>query len=256
MQGKFKFSLDGADATARQFAELKRQVKELGPSVVDSVRPMVDQITVMYGEIQSLTGNLDRRVQESIDRNSYTKSEIDAKAQSWDWGVLGPARGGTGTVNAYENLFTVGPWRAAWVLHDGTVGTAQSVRAVKTNVRDADGFIPVDALRRVKWQVFTMKDDENLHLDDAQPMVGMIADDLDEAGLGFFCEYDDEGNLVGVNYPMLGVAALRLAQQAMDEVDRLRGEVAGVSSGKDRMDVSTSKELIVRSDLWPFPCTR
>lgn len=248
MQSKFKFSLDGADATARQFADLKRQVQELGPSVVDSVKPMVDQITVMYGEIQSLTGNLDRQVQESIARNSYTASEIDAKVQAWNWGVLSPARGGTGTVNAYENLFTVGPWRAAWVLHDGTVGTAQSVRAVKTNIRDADEFIPVDALRRVKWQVFTMKDDANLHLDDAQPMVGMIADDLDAAGLGFFCEYDEDGSLVGINYPMLGVAALRLAQQAMDEVDRLRGMVAGGSSGEDRMDVSTSKELIVRSD--------
>lgn len=248
MQSKFKFSLDGADATARQFADLKRQVQELGPSVVDSVRPMVDQITVMYGEIQSLTGDLDRRVQESIDRNSYTASEIDAKVQAWNWGVLEPARGGTGTVNAYENLFTVGPWRAAWVLSDGTVGTAQSVRAVKTNICDADEFIPVDALRRVKWKVFTMRDDERLHLDDAQPMVGMIADDLDKAGLGFFCEYDEDCGLVGINYPMLGVAALRLAQQAMDEVDRLRGEIAGGSVGEDRMDVSTSKELIVRND--------
>lgn len=248
MQGKFKFSLDGADATARQFTDLKRQVQELGPSVVDSVKPMVDQITVMYGEIQSLTKDLDQRVQESISRNSYTRDEIDAKTQAWNWGVLSPARGGTGTVNAYENLFTVGPWRAAWVLHDGTVGTAQSIRAVKTNICDADEFIPVDALRRVKWQVFTMKDEENLYLDDAQPMVGMIADDLDAVGLGFFCEYDEDGSLVGINYPMLGVAALRLAQQAMDEVDRLRGEVARLSSGKDRMDVSTSKELIVRND--------
>lgn len=248
MQSKFKFSLDGADATARQFAELKRQMQELSPSIVNSVKPMVDQITAMYGEIQTLTGNLDQRVQESIDRNSYTKSEIDAKAQAWNWGVLSPDRGGTGTVNAYENLFTVGPWRAAWVLHDGTVGTAQSIREVKTNICDADEFIPVDALRRVKWQVFTMKDDENQHLDDAQPMVGMIADDLDEAGLGFFCEYDDNDSLVGINYPMLGVAALRLAQQAMDEVDRLKSEIAGVSPGEDRMDVSTSKELIVRND--------
>lgn len=248
MQSKFKFSLDGADATARQFAELRRQMRELSPSIVDSVKPMVDQITAMYREIQTLTGDLDRLVRESIDRNSYTKSEIDAKDQAWNWGVLSPARGGTGTVNAYKNLFTAGPWRAAYVSSDGTVGTAQSVRSVKTNIRDADGFIPVDALRRVKWQVFTMKDDENRRLDDAQPMVGMIADDLDEAGLGFFCEYDEADNLVGINYPMLGVAALRLAQQAMDEVDRLRSEVAGVSSGGDRMNVSTSKELIVRSD--------
>lgn len=252
MQSKFKFSLDGADATARQFMDIKRQIQELPPSVVNSVKPMVEQITAMYEEIRTLTSNLDQRVQESIDANSYTRAEIDRRIQTvdqhahtWNWGVLPPANGGTGIGNAYENLFTVGPWRSAWVLHDGTIGTAQSIRAVKTNVRDADEFISVDALRRVKWQIFTMKDDVNEHLDDAQPMVGMIADDLDDAGLGFFCEYDDDDGLVGINYPMLGVAALRLAQAAMDEVDGLKAKVGELSADVGRMDVTKSADLIV-----------
>lgn len=252
MQSKFKFSLDGADATARQFMEIKRQIQELPPSIVDSVKPMVKQIATMYQEIQTLTSNLDQRVQESISLNSYTKTEIDRKIQTvdqhastWNWGVLPPVNGGTGTENAYENLFTVGPWRAAWVLHDGTIGTAQSVLAVKTKVCDADEFIPVDALRQVKWKIFKMKDDENQHLDDAQPMVGMIADDLDDAGLGFFCEYDEDDNLVGINYPMLGVAALRLAQAAMDEVDRLKAKGEGLSADAGRMNVTKSTDLTV-----------
>lgn len=252
MQSKFKFSLDGADATSRQFMEIKRQIQELPPSIVNSVKPMVEQITAMYQEIQTLTSNLDQRVQESIRSNSYTRTEIDRKVQTvdqvartWNWGVLPPANGGTGTGNAYEALFTVGPWRAAWVLNDGTIGTVQSIRAVKTNIRDADEFIPVDALRRVKWQIFTMTDDENQHLDDAQPMVGMIADDLDEAGLGFFCEYGEDDNLVGINYPMLGVAALRLAQAAMDEVDRLKAKVGGLSADAGRMNVTKSTDLTV-----------
>ena len=252
MQSKFKFSLDGADATARQFTEIKRQIQELPPSIVNSVKPMVEQITAMYQEIQTLTSNLDQRVQESIRSNSYTRPEIDQKIQAvdqhastWNWGVLAPSNGGTGTGNAYENLFTVGPWRAAWVLGDGTIGTAQSIREVKTNICDADEFIPVDALRQVKWQVFRMKDDENQHLDDAQPMVGMIADDLDDAGLGFFCEYDEDGNLVGIDYPMLGVAALRLAQAAMDEVDRLKAGDGEPSPDAGRMNVTKSIGLTV-----------
>lgn len=247
MQSKFKFSLDGADATARQFMEIKRQIQELPPSIVNTVKPMVEQIAAMYQEIQTLTGNLDQRVQESISSNSYTRTEIDRKIQTvdqhanaWNWGVLSPANGGTGTGNSYNNLFTVGPWRAAWVLHDGTIGTAQSIREVKTDICDADEFIPLDALRRVKWQIFRMKDDENQRLDDAQPMVGMIADELDTAGLGFFCEYDDDDNLVGINYPMLGVAALRLAQAAMDEVDRLKAKGDGSSADAGRMNVTES----------------
>lgn len=242
MTSKFKFSLDSTDATARQFADIKRQLQELPPSIVNSVKPMVDQITAMYEEVQTLTNNLDQRVQESIARNSYTRSEIDAKTHEWNWGVLTPNRGGTGTGNAYNNLFTSGQWRAAWVLSNGTMGTAQSIRAVKTDIVDADDYIPVDALRKVKWCIYRMKDDKNLNLDDSQPMVGMIADDMDENGLGFFCEYDADGSLVGINYPMLGVAALRLAQQVADEVDALKAKVDELSSVTDKMGVDDSED--------------
>lgn len=242
MSSKFKFSLDSADATARQFADIKRQLQELPPSIVNSVKPMVDQITAMYEEVQTLTNNLDQRVQESITRNSYTRSEIDAKTQAWNWGVLAPNRGGTGTVNAYNNLFTSGPWRAAWILSNGTMGTSQSIRAVKTDIVDADDYIPVDALRKVKWCVYRMKDDKNQHLDDAQPLVGMIADDLDENGLGFFCEYDEDGTLVGINYPMLGVAALRLAQQVADDLDALKAKVEALSINEDKIGVDDSED--------------
>ena len=249
MPSKFKFSLDSADATARQFADIKRQLQELPPSIVNSVKPMVDQITEMLDqitqmveEVQTLTNNLDQRVQESITRNSYTRSEIDAKTQEWNWGALAPDRGGTGTGNAYNNLFASGPWRAAWVLHDGTMGTAQSIRAVKTDIVDADDYIPVEALRKVKWCVYRMKDDKNLNLDNSQPLVGMIADDLDENGLGFFCEYDEDGTLIGINYPMLGVAALRLAQQVADDLDALKAKVDELSSGTDKMGVDDSED--------------
>ena len=243
MTSKFKFSLDSADATARQFLDIKRQLQELPPSIVNSVKPMVDQITEMYKDVQTLTNNLDKRVQESITRNSYTRAEIDAKTQEWNWGVLAPNRGGTGIGNAFNNLFTSGQWRAVWVLSDGTMGTSQSVRAVKTDIVDADDYIPVDALRKVKWCIYRMKDDKNLNLDDSQPMVGMIADDLDENGLGFFCEYDEDGNLTGINYPLLGVAALRLAQQVADEVDVLKRRVDALPSddGKIVEDIESEE---------------
>lgn len=242
MPSKFKFSLDSADSTARQFSDIKRQLQELPPSIVNSVKPMVDQITAMYEEVQTLTNNLDQRVQESIARNSYTRSEIDAKTQEWNWGVLAPNRGGTGTGNAYNNLFTSGQWRAAWILSNGTMGTAQSIRAVKTDIVDADNYIPVEALRKVKWCVYRMKDDKNLNLDDSQPLVGMIADDLDENGLGFFCEYNDDGTLMGINYPMLGVAALRLAQQVADDLDALKAKVDELSFTTDKMSVDDSED--------------
>jgi hypothetical protein len=110
------------------------------------------------------------------------------------------------------------------------------------NVGDADEFVPVDALRLVGWRVYWFKDDLNQKLDDAQPVVGLLAEDLDDAGLGFFCEYDEDGNPVGVDYPRLSMAALRLAQKGMDEVDELRDAVESLSAKIAKMEETYIKK--------------
>nr|DAT45596.1 MAG TPA: Receptor recognition protein, Long tail, Helical sandwich, Tail fiber [Caudoviricetes sp.] len=201
MQGKFKFSLDGMDATARQFAEIRRQLAELPASVGKSV------------------------------------SRLGAGESN---AVVVPAHGGAGVRNAYDNPLSSTPRKPVDCLHDGTLGSDCSSAYSVTNVGDADEFIPVDALRQVKWRVYMFKDDLNLKLDDTQPVVGLLAEDLDNAGLGFFCEYDANGNPSGVDYPRLSVAALRLAQQTMGEVDELKAEVSRLSSLVGKMGVSTS----------------
>lgn len=63
----------------------------------------------------------------------------------------------------------------------------------------------------------------------------------DFESLSFFREYDGDGHPVGVDYQKLSVAALQLAQEAMNEVDELRGEVARLSSLVGKMGVSTSE---------------
>lgn len=203
MQGKFRFSLDGVDATARQFAEVRRRLEELFSSVGKSV------------------SRLGRRV-----------TDVEKDFESF---------GGTGVRNAFDNPLSLNPRKMVYALYDGTLGSDCSSRYSVVDVGDADEFIPVDAFRQVKWRVYWLKDDLNLKLDDAQPVVGLIAEDLDNAGLGFFCEYDGDGNPTGVDYPRLSVAALRLAQQSMSEVDELRTEVARLSSVVGKMGVSTSE---------------
>lgn len=231
MQSKFRFSLDGVDATARQLAEVRRQLRELPASVGKSVGRLGERVTAVEQDFNSLG-----------DRSS----QVDAGETDM---VVVPSHGGTGVRNVYDNPLSLAPRRAVYCLYDGTLGCDCSSASSVSDAGDADGFVPVDALRQLKWKVYFLKDDLNLKLDDAQPVVGLIAEDLDDAGLGFFCEYDDDGNLSGVDYSRLSVAALRLAQQAMDEVDELRTEVTRLSSLVGKMGVSTSKELIVRNDL-------
>lgn len=223
MQSKFRFSLDGADATARQFAEARRQLRELPASVGKRVSRLGARVSGVEKEFESL----------------FTEqSQADVGGSN---AVVVPSHGGTGVRNAFENPLSLTPRKPVYCLYDGTLGSDCSSASAVTNVDDADEFVPVDALRQVKWRVYTFNDDLNLKLDDAQPVVGLLAEDLDDAGLGFFCEYDGDGNPTGVDYPRLSVAALRLAQEAMDEVDELKGEVARLSSLIGKMGVSTSE---------------
>lgn len=223
MPSKFRFSLDGVDATARQFAEVRRQLTELPASVGKSVSRLGERVSGVENNFESLV---------------TVQSQADAGESN---AVVVPAHGGTGVRNVFDNPLSLTPRKAVYAFYDGTLGfDCSSVDSV-ANVGDADEFIPVDALRQMKWRVHWLKDDLNLKLDDAQPVVGLIADDLDDAGLGFFCEYDADGTPTGVDYPRLSVAALRLAQEAMDEVDELRAEVARLSSVVGKMGVSTSE---------------
>lgn len=223
MQSKFRFSLDGVDATARQFADVRRRLEELMSSVGKSFSRLGRRVTDVEKDFESLVTE---------------QSQADAGESN---AVVVPAHGGTGVRNAYDNPLSLNPRKPVYCLYDGTLGTDCSTVYSVVSVSDADEFIPVDALRRVKWRVCMFKDDLNLKLDDAQPVVGLLAEDLDDAGLGFFCEYDGDGNLTGVDYPKLSVAALRLAQQAMSEVDELRSEVSRLSSLVGKMGVSTSE---------------
>lgn len=223
MQSKFRFSLDGVDATARQFAEVHRQLLELPASVGKSIGRLGERITAVEGNFASLI----------TDENTVDAGGSDA--------VIVPSHGGTGVRDVSGNPLSLTPQKPVYCLHDGTLGVDCSSACSVVSIGDADEFVPVDVLRQVKWRVYWLKDDLNLKLDDAQPVIGLLAEDLDEARLGFFCEYDDEGNPTGVNYPKLSVAALRLAQQAMDEVDELRTEFARLSSMVGKMGVSTSE---------------
>lgn len=217
MQSKFKFSLDGVDATARQFVEVRRQLQELSAGIGENIRRTNALIASLKDNFESLSDN------ENL-------ADVDGTAIA-----VAPSHGGTGVRNVYDNPLSLAPRKTVYCRHDGVLGVDCSNSSSAVDVRDADEFVPVDALRHVKWRMYLLKDDVNLKLDDAQPVVGLVAEDLDAAGLGVFCEYDREDNPVGVDYVKLSVAALRLAQEAMDEVDELRALVGDLSARIDRM---------------------
>lgn len=223
MPSKFRFSLDGVDATARQFADVRRQLQELPASVGRDVSRIGRRVASVEGAFNALASN---------------ESQVDVDANDV---VVSATHGGTGVRNVYDSPLSLTPRKTVYCLPNGRLGVDRSSARSVTNVEDADGFVSVEALRRVKWRLYMYVDDLNLKGDDAQPVVGLLAEDLDEAGLGFFCEYDDDGVPVGVDYPKLSVAVLRLVQKSMDEVDELRSAVERLSS-----EIDTIKKYCVK----------
>lgn len=216
----------GVKNPAQETNKLVSTLNEYGRRLRELEKPTGAQLTQAIQKVLDISANIDQTVAESINRNSYDRATIDRKfgeagrqCSVWKWGVLSPDRGGTNTVNAYDNLFTVGPWRSVWALSDGTLGTSQSSRKVKQDFISPD--ITLEQMRSVDWTLYRFIDDVNLNGDSATIHLGMIAEELDDNGLGQFVEYNDDYEPVGINYPMLGVWAIHEAHLAHDRIDRL-----------------------------------
>lgn len=199
--------------------KLVSTLNEYGRRLRELEKPSGSQLTQAIQRVLDISENIDQTVTASINRNSYDRATIDQKCNAWNWGVLPPGRGGTNTTNAFNNVFSTGSWRAVWALSDGTLGTAQSSRKVKQDFIMPD--ITLEQMRAVDWTLYRYIDDVNLNGDSATVHLGMIAEELDDNGLGQFVEYNDDYEPCGINYPMLGVWAIHEAHLAHDRIDRL-----------------------------------
>ena len=132
-----------AQATNKLVATLN----EYGRRLRELEKPSGSQLTQAIQKVLDISANIDNTVAASINRNSYDRATIDQKCNTWNWGVLSTDRGGTNTTNAYNNLFTIGPWRAVWALSDGTMGTSQSQPQGEAGFPQAGHHVGADAFR-------------------------------------------------------------------------------------------------------------
>ena len=227
--------------------KLVSTLNEYGRRLRELEKPSGSQLTQAIQKVLDISANIDQTVAASINRNSYDRSTIDAKCNAWNWGVLSTDRGGTHTTNAYNNLFTVGPWRAVWALSDGTMGTSQSSRKVKQDFMEPD--ITLEQMRSVDWTLYRFIDDVNRNGDSAAIHIGMIAEELDDNGLGQFVEYNDDYEPVGINYPMLGVWAIHEAHLAHDRIDQLEERLktleGKIDNGVEKNPVRSVRQGVV-----------
>ena len=161
----------------------------------------------------------------------YTNANIDAKDAAVQANIL-PTVQGVGALslsgqllvpNAYNTDIT---WtrRTGWWGNDGRAGYASSSRRKKTAIRPADEEA-LAALLDVEPKSFRYRAEIARRTAkrinegaDYVPAVelGLIAEELDEVGLGFFVYHDENGQPEGIEYGMLTVALLAIARRQRD----------------------------------------
>lgn len=109
-----------------------------------------------------------------------------------------------------------GTRRAAWLQDNGQIGYASSSERYKKNIRPedvTDEQILMLTLVSYQWKVAVIRSDHR--------EMGLIAERLVEAGLGWAAFFNEDGTVEGINYEMIGVALLPAVQRLIVRVARL-----------------------------------
>lgn len=203
------------DAELREFA---RRLDILEAPTGTSAYRTVAKLQALVADIQAqLDAYLGTR---------YTNSQIDAVAAN----AVASALAGNVTIggafyvpNAYNTDIT---WtrRTGWWGNDGRAGYASSSRRKKTAIKPADEEA-LAALLDVEPKAFRYRAEIARRTAkrinegaDYVPAIelGLIAEELDEVGLGFFVYHDENGQPEGIEYGMLTVALLAIARRQRD----------------------------------------
>lgn len=206
--------------------------------------PSGESLSSTVAKLQALVANIQAQL-DAWTLTRYTNAIIDAKdavvnaniATAISTTLAGNVSiGGALLVpNAYNTDIT---WtrRTGWWGNDGRAGYASSSRRKKTAIKPADeaGLL---ALLDVEPKTFRYRAEilrrTSLRInagEDYVPAVelGLIAEELEEVGLGFFVYHDEAGTPEGVEYGMLTVALLAIARRQRDEIAEMRQDIAEI----------------------------
>nr|DAF48806.1 MAG TPA: Minor structural protein 4 [Myoviridae sp. ctfWc3] len=120
------------------------------------------------------------------------------------------------------------------VAQDGALVRSSSARKYKTDIQDADNdygnklieFAPQKWIDKAEKKRYEEDPDNN-----KKPgyYYGLIADDLDAAGLDMLVNYGAEGEVEGINYDRLAVALLPVIKSLKDQVASLKEQLKALT---------------------------
>lgn len=235
-----------------ELAALADALQALAVRLSELEQPTGTSLNSLVDQVQQAIADIDTTVTASITANSYTKSQIDSKIASP--GAIAPstvAVGGALTcLDAYGFDITY-TRRTAWWGNDGRAGYASSSREKKTAIRpaliDVESFLSIEP----KWFEYKAQhawkqiaaelpeDDPRYNPDYRVPTeLGLIAEELVEAGHGDSVFFAENGSPEGIEYSMLVVPLLATARHLYAENVALKADHADLAARVSALESS------------------
>lgn len=203
--------------------------------------PSGEALSATVAKLQALVADIQAELDAYL-AGRYTNSQIDSKDAAVQANILPTLAANNVTVGgvfynppAYNFDITY-TRRTAWLGNDGRLGYASSSRDKKTAIRDVDPTRLL-ALLDVAPKSFVYRAEiarrTHLRINDGvdyvpEREVGLIAEELHDAGLHEFVIYDENGKPEGIEYGMLVVALLAVDRAQRAEIDELREGLAEI----------------------------
>lgn len=174
--------------------------------------------STLYFRPEPSTGDYDRRVAmynelPTIPSDVVRKPALDAVSAD-----AVAARQGNLYTDSYNRVLS-GTRRAAWLQDNGQLGYAASSQRYKKLIHSedvTDEQVMQLVLVSYQWKAAVATDDRR--------EMGLIAERLVEAGLGWACFYGDEG-VEGINYEMVSLALLPAVQRLIARTHQLEDDL-------------------------------
>ena len=215
--------------------DYERRLRTLEAPSGEALGNTVAKLTALVADIQA---QLDVYL-----AGRYTNTDIDNKDAAVQANILPTVQGASALTlsgqllvpNAYNTDIT---WtrRTGWWGNDGRAGYASSSRRKKTAIKPADEEA-LAALLDVEPKAFRYRAEVARRTSkrinegiDYVPSIelGLIAEELDEVGLGFFVYYGEDGQPEGIEYGMLTVALLAIARRQRDALAEVRRDITEI----------------------------
>lgn len=200
--------------------------------------PSGEALSSTVAKLQALVANIQAQLDAWV-AGRWDNATIDARIAAPPFSVSV-----AGNISTSGFLFTPAGYgfditytrRTAWLGNDGRLGYASSSREKKIGIRPADedrlarllDIIPVSFFYRAEIARRTRLRINNGEDYVPEREVGLIAEDLDDAGLHEFVIYDEHGKPEGIEYGMLTVALLAVERAQRAEIAELRADVAEI----------------------------